>query len=155
MCWLFLLMLAVLAVVGVITYLLISVAGLSVIPRYLVVPSLVMCFGVAFSLVGWERLKGTPRRVGIWLAVLTLLLMVARAPAYFDQLRGLNTSTDTISVSYSRVIDILGKPKVRAAIERCATGTSAARRCARAISVLPRATSRATGPRTQPPSPPS
>ena len=51
--------------------------------------------------------------------MLTLLLMVARAPAYFDQLRGLNTSTDTISVSYSRVIDILGKPKVRAAIERC------------------------------------
>jgi hypothetical protein len=113
------LMLAVLAGVGVITYLLIAVAGLSVIPRYLVVPSLVMCFGVAFSLVGWERLAGTPRRIGIWLAVLTLLLMVVRVPAYIDELRGLNTSTDQISVSYSRVVDIVNKPKVRAAIERC------------------------------------
>lgn len=113
------LMLAALAVVGVITYLLIAVAGLSVIPRYLVVPSLVMCFGVAFSLVGWERLKGTPRRIGVGLAVLTLLLMIVRVPAYLDQLRGLNTSTDTISVSYSRVIDILNKPKVAAAIAAC------------------------------------
>lgn len=113
------LMLAVLGVVGVITYLLIAVAGLSVIPRYLVVPSLVMCFGVAFSLVGWERLAGTPRKIGVWLAVATLLLMVVRAPAYLDELRGLNTSTDQISVSYSRVIDILNKPKVAAEIKRC------------------------------------
>lgn len=117
-------MLAVLAVVGVITYLLISVAGLSVIPRYLVVPSLVMCFGVAFSLVGWERLKGTPRKIGIALAIATLLLMVARVPAYYDQLRGLNTSTDTISVSYSRVVDIVNNPKVRAAIDSCAPITA-------------------------------
>ncbi len=114
------LMLAALVAVGIVTYLLIAIAGLSVIPRYLVVPSLVMCFGVAFSLVGWERLKGTPRRIGIWLACLTLLLMLVRAPAYLDQLRGLNTSTDQISVSYSRVIDILNKPKVAAEIESCA-----------------------------------
>lgn len=113
------LMLAALVVVGVITYLLISIAGLSVIPRYLVVPSLVMCFGVAFSLVGWERLSGTSRTIGIWLACLTLLLMAVRAPAYFDQLRGLNTSTDQISISYSRVVDILNKPKVRAAVDSC------------------------------------
>ncbi len=113
------LMLAALVAVGIVTYLLIALAGLSVIPRYLVVPSLVMCFGVAFSLVGWERLDGTPRRIGIWLACLTLLLMVVRAPAYLDQLRGLNTSTDQISVSYSRVIDILNKPKVAAEIEQC------------------------------------
>lgn len=113
------LMLAVLAAVGVVTYLLIAIAGLSVIPRYLVVPSLVMCFGVAFSLVGWERLDGTARRIGIWLAIGTLALMLVRAPAYFDELRGLNTSTQQISISYSRVIDIVNKPKVRAAIDRC------------------------------------
>lgn len=120
------LMLAVLAVVGVITFLLISVAGLSVIPRYLVVPSLVMCFGVAFSLVGWERLNGTARKIGIGLAILTLALMVVRVPTisffgqgYYDQLRGLNSSTDQVSISYSRVVDIVNKPKVRAAIENC------------------------------------
>ncbi|MFT4049731.1 MAG: hypothetical protein QM648_07810 [Solirubrobacterales bacterium] len=113
------LMLAVLGAVGVVTYLLIAVAGLSVIPRYLVVPSLVVCFGVAFSLVGWERLSGTARKVGIGLAIATLLLMAVRAPAYLDQLRGLNTSTEQISISYSRVIDILNKPKVAAQIKLC------------------------------------
>lgn len=113
------LMLAALAAVGVVTYLLIAVAGLSVIPRYLVVPSLVMCFGVAFSLVGWERLTGRQRSVGIALAVGTLLLIAVRAPAYLTQARALNTSTDQVSVGYSRVIDIVEKPKVRAVIERC------------------------------------
>lgn len=113
------LMLAALAAVGVVTYLLIAVAGLSVIPRYLVIPSLVMCFGVAFSLVGWERLSGTPRKIGIWLAIGTLLLMLVRTPDYLDNARGLNTSTDQISISYSRVIDILNKPKVAAAIDQC------------------------------------
>lgn len=113
------LMLAALAGVGVLTYLMIAVAGLSVIPRYLVVPSLVMCFGVAFALVGWERLEGTPRKVGIGLAIATLLLMAVRVPEYVSQLRALNTSTDTISVSYGRIINILNKPKVAAAIKEC------------------------------------
>jgi len=113
------LMLAALVAVGITTYLLISIAGLSVIPRYLVVPSLVMCFGVAFSLVGWERLSGTPRKIGVGLAILTLLLMAVRLPEYVSQLRGLNTSTDQISISYSRVVDIIGKPKVKQQIDNC------------------------------------
>lgn len=113
------LMLAALVAVGITTYLLISLAGLSVIPRYLVVPSLVMCFGVAFSLVGWERLDGTARKVGIALAILTLALMLVRSPEYVSQLRALNTSTDQISISYSRVVGILGKPKVQEQIEKC------------------------------------
>ncbi len=113
------LMLAALVAVGITTYLLISLAGLSVIPRYLVVPSLVMCFGVAFSLVGWERLSGPARKVGIALALLTIALMVFRSPDYLRQARGLNTSTDQISISYSRVVDIISSPRVRAEIEQC------------------------------------
>lgn len=112
-------MLAALAVVGVITYLLIAVAGLSVIPRYLVIPSLVLCFGVGFALVGWERLEGTARKWGIALAIFTVLLGLARLPTYLDNFRALNTSTQQISVTYSRVYDIIDKPKVRKEINSC------------------------------------
>jgi hypothetical protein len=113
------LMLAALGVVGVITYLLIAVAGLSVIPRYLVIPSIILCFGVAFAVIGWERLEGNARKVGIALAVLTVLMGIVRAPSYLDHFRALNTSTQQVSVTYSRIYNILDKPKVRKTIENC------------------------------------
>jgi hypothetical protein len=113
------LMLALLGAVGVVTYLLITVGGLSVIARYLMIPSLVMCFGVAFALVGWERLRGTPRKLGIALSIVTLLLMVFSAPKYLSDARALNTSIDHVSVAYSRIGDILKDPKVEPVIKRC------------------------------------
>ena len=113
------LMLAALAAVGVLTYLLISIGGLSVIPRYLVIPSIVLCIGVAFSLVGWSKLEGTARKVGIALAIFTVLLGLYRAPAYVNNFRALNTSTDDVSIRYSRIYDILEKPAVREKVEQC------------------------------------
>jgi hypothetical protein len=113
------LMLAFLGAVGVVTYLLIAIGGLSVIARYLMIPSLVMCFGVAFALVGWERLRGTPRKIGIGLAFFTLLMMLVSAPKYLSEARALNTSIDHVSVAYSRIGDILKDPKVEPMIKRC------------------------------------
>lgn len=118
------LMLAALAAIGVATYLMIAIAGLSVISRYLVIPSIVLCFGVAFALVGWTKLEGTPRRVGVWLAILATLLVVVRVPGYITNFRELNTSTEDVSVRYSRIYNILEKPKVRAAVENCLPITS-------------------------------
>jgi hypothetical protein len=112
-------MLALLAVVGVITYLLIAIGGLSVIPRYLMIPSLVGCFGLAFALVGWERLEGTARKVGIALAVLTVLLAVANVPRYIGKARALNTSMQHVSVAYSRLEEILRKPAVETQLKTC------------------------------------
>jgi hypothetical protein len=112
-------MLSALAAIGVLTYLLIAVAGLSVISRYLVIPSIVLCIGVAFSLVGWVQLSGTARKVGIWLAVLTLALVLFRAPAYFHNIRMLNTNTDQVSVKFSRIYKILQKPAIRSQVESC------------------------------------
>jgi hypothetical protein len=103
----------------VITNLLIAVAGLSVIPRYLVIPSIVLCFGVAFAVIGWERLQGSARKWGIALAILTVLLGLVRAPSYLDHFRALNTSTQDISITYSRIYNILDKPKVQKTIENC------------------------------------
>lgn len=113
------LMLAGLAATGVLTYLLIAIAGLSVISRYLVIPSIVMCIGVAFSLVGWAQLGGTARRVGVWFAVITIALIAMRAPAYLHEAQKLNTSTNQVSVKFSRIYKILDKPEIRPRIQRC------------------------------------
>jgi hypothetical protein len=113
------LMLAALAAIGILTYSLIAVAGLSVISRYLVIPSIVLCIGVAFALVGWMQMKGTLRAVGIGLAIFTLALLLYRAPAYLNNFRQLNTNTDTVSVKFSRIYDILDKPKIRSQVESC------------------------------------
>lgn len=113
------LMLTALAAVGVGTYLMIAIAGLSVISRYLVIPSIVMCIGVAFSLVGWVQLKDGARKFGVGLAVFTLLLMAYRAPSYLHQARELNTSTNQVSVKYSRIYKILEKSAIRAQIQQC------------------------------------
>lgn len=113
------LMLAALAAIGVATYLMIAIAGLSVISRYLVIPSIVLCIGVAFALVGWTQLEGTLRRVTVGLAILAVLIGVVRIPGYVNNFRELNTSTEDVSVRYSRIYNILEKPKVRAAVENC------------------------------------
>jgi hypothetical protein len=113
------LMLSALAAIGVFTYLLIAVAGLSVISRYLVIPSIVLCIGVAFSLVGWVQLKGTVRTVGIWFAVITLGLILFRVPAYYRGLQQLNTNTNQVSIKFSRIYKILEKPSIRSQVESC------------------------------------
>ncbi|MBI4898336.1 MAG: hypothetical protein HY827_08200 [Actinobacteria bacterium] len=113
------LMLIGLAATGVLTYLLIAVAGLSVISRYLVIPSIVMCIGTAFALVGWVQLTGRSRRVGVWIAMITLLVALLRAPAMTDNARHLNTSTDQVSVKFSRIYKIFDNDEVRGQIERC------------------------------------
>lgn len=107
------------ALTGVLTYLMIAAAGLSVISRYLVIPSIVLCIGVAFSLVGWAQLTGTARKVGICLAVITIASLVFRAPAYLHNLRELNTNTEDVSIKYSRIYDIFENPKVRSQVEQC------------------------------------
>ncbi|MFY9265911.1 MAG: hypothetical protein WAO61_10900 [Solirubrobacterales bacterium] len=108
-----------LAATGVLTYLLIAIAGLSVISRYLVIPSIVMCIGVAFALSGWAQLSGPARRAGVGLAAIALLLIAVRAPAYVHQGQKLNTSTNHVSVRFNRIYKILEKPAIRAKVARC------------------------------------
>ncbi len=118
------LMLAALAAIGVLTYLMIALAGLSVISRYLVIPSIVLCIGVAFALVGWTQLDGRLRKIAVFIAIFGFLIGVARIPGYVNNFRALNTSTEDVSVRYSRIYNILEKPKVRTAVENCLPVTS-------------------------------
>ena len=58
---------------GVATFLIIAAAGLSVIPRYMTIPSLLLSLCVAVALGGWTLVEGgTPRRVAIGIAVVSV-----------------------------------------------------------------------------------
>ena len=95
-------MLAALAASGVITYLLIAIGGLSVIERYLLLPSLVACIGVAFALAGWMQVTGALRRPAIAVAVITLGLIAFRVPSYVSEFEAFNTSWRQTSSRFAR-----------------------------------------------------
>ena len=66
---------------GVLTFLIIAAAGLSVIPRYLTIPSLLLSLCVAVALAGWTLVEEQrTRRVAIGIAVVSVLVAgLARA----------------------------------------------------------------------------
>ena len=58
---------------GTATFLIIAAAGLSVIPRYMTIPSLLLSLCVAVALGGWTLVEErTPRRVAIGIAVVSV-----------------------------------------------------------------------------------
>ena len=62
---------------GVATFLIIAAAGLSVIPRYMTIPSLLLSLCVAVALGGWTLVEGgTARRVAIGIAIVLTIAMV-------------------------------------------------------------------------------
>ena len=63
------------------TFLIIAAAGLSVIPRYMTIPSLLLSLCVAVALGGWTLVhERTPRRIAIGIAILSVLVIGWRAP---------------------------------------------------------------------------
>ena len=76
---------------GVATFLAIAAAGLSVIPRYLTIPSILLSLCVAVALTGWT-LTSEPRAraVAIGVAILSVLVIGWRAPAYLHDFHVLN-----------------------------------------------------------------
>src|SRR5205823_9075367 len=79
-------------VIGLATFLAIAAAGLSVIPRYLAVPSILFNLGVALTLTAWALVR-EPRRLRrglIALAVLAVAVGVFRAIPYDKDFRKLH-----------------------------------------------------------------
>jgi len=105
---------------GLGVFLAIAAAGLSVIPRYLVIPSLFFNVGVAVALTLW-LLANEPRarRVGIGLAVLTLLLMAWRTPAYVKDAQALNGQTLFVKQQNQGLKAILQHPNVVPLMKTC------------------------------------
>ena len=68
---------------GLLTFLIIAAGGLSVIPRYLTIPSLLLSLCVAVALGGWRLIhEPTARKVAIGIAILSALVLAWRAPYY-------------------------------------------------------------------------
>ena len=105
---------------GVATFLAIAVAGLSVIPRYLTIPSILLSLCVAVALAGWT-LTSEPRArtVAIAVAIVSVLVIGWRAPAYVHDAQVLNGQSQFVAQQNQRLQDSLNTPQVIAALERC------------------------------------
>ena len=101
------------AAIGTFVFLAIAAAGLSVIPRYLVIPSLILNLCVAVALVGWTRVPDPRmRRIAAGVAVLALLLVAWRAPAYLNDFRKLNGQTKFVQDQHHNLQPLLDNPVV-------------------------------------------
>ena len=106
--------------VGLATFLAISVADLSVIPRYLVIPSLVLNLCVAAALVGWALVtEPRARRVAIGVAVIGFGLVAFRTPAYVNDFRKLNGQTTFVRGQHQDLKRVLDDPRVVPLLRTC------------------------------------
>jgi hypothetical protein len=110
-----------LMITGLCTFLAIAAAGLSVIPRYLAIPSILLNISVAVSLTAWILVK-EPKRVHqlfVGLFVLTLLVGAWRAIPYskdFQKLHGQETFVKGQHIGLKSIVD---DPKVAPLLDRC------------------------------------
>jgi hypothetical protein len=105
---------------GVATFLIIAAAGLSVIPRYMTVPSLLLTLCAAVALGGWTLVhERTPRRVAIGIAIVSVLVLGWRAPLIagdFDKLAG---QAEFIEAQHTGLKRILDAPRAVEVLQRC------------------------------------
>jgi hypothetical protein len=105
---------------GVATFLIIAAAGLSVIPRYMTIPSLLLSLCVAVALGGWTLVRErTPRRVAIGIAVVSVLVIGWRAPAIAGDYGRLADQARFIEAQHTALKQILDAPRAVEALQRC------------------------------------
>jgi hypothetical protein len=100
--------------IGLVTFLAIAAAGLSVIPRYLAVPSILFNLGVALALTAW-LIVPEPKRVHrllVGLFVLTLLVGAWRAIPYSKDFRKLHGQEIFVRQQHTTLKAIVDNPKV-------------------------------------------
>lgn len=111
---------AALMAIGLALFLAISAAGLSVIPRYLAVPSILLNVGVAVALLGWTLVNEQPaRRVAIGIAILSLGLVAWRSVDWVNDLRKLHGQTLFVKHQHRDLKGILQDPSVAPLLGRC------------------------------------
>ena len=105
---------------GVATFLIIAAAGLSVIPRYMTIPSLLLSLCVAVALAGWTLVREpVPRRVAIGIAVVSVLLIGWRAPEIANDFRKLADQATFIEAQHTGLKQILDAPRAAEALQQC------------------------------------
>ncbi|HEU4976891.1 MAG TPA: hypothetical protein VFT50_17510 [Baekduia sp.] len=110
----------VLWLMGTATFVLVGVAGLSVIDRYLLVPALMVMLFAAFALGGWTLLREGLLVRRVWAVAATLIVVwgvvFTATRVNFDQMDGELTLRGQ---SHRSLVRLLDKPAVRDAIDRC------------------------------------
>ena len=105
---------------GVLTFLIIAAGGLSVIPRYLTIPSLLLSLCVAVALGGWRLIaEPTARKVAIGIAVFSALVLAWRAPYYVRDYQKLADQATFIEAQHKGLKGILNAPERGAALQGC------------------------------------
>jgi hypothetical protein len=106
---------------GLLTFLAIAAAGLSVIPRYLAVPSILFNLGAAVSLTAWLVVREPKRvhRLLLGLFVLSLLVGAWRAVPYSKDFRKLHGQETFVKAQHMGLKSILDDPKVVPLLETC------------------------------------
>ena len=109
-----------LGALGLGTFLLIAAAGLSVIPRYMMIPSLLLTLGVAVALGGWTVVPDRgPRLVAIGIAVVSALVLAWRAPHVVRDFRTLNGQMTFVEAQQNGLSQLLDAPRVVPALQSC------------------------------------
>ncbi|MBX5469241.1 MAG: hypothetical protein IRZ21_05010 [Thermoleophilaceae bacterium] len=109
-----------LTAVGLAVFVMIAIAGLSVIPRYLVIPSLLLNLGVGVALAGWTAMDpGRARKAAVAVAALSLLVVGWRAPSLVNDLRKLNGQTLFVKRQHRQLKAILQEPSVARLLASC------------------------------------
>jgi hypothetical protein len=109
-----------LMLIGIATFLGVAAVGLSVIPRYLAVPSILFNLGVAVALTAWLLVKEPKRahRLLLGLFVLSLLVGAWRSVPYSKDFRKLHGQENFVRGQHTQLKAILDNPKVAALMQR-------------------------------------
>jgi hypothetical protein len=105
---------------GVLTFLLIAAAGLSVIPRYLTIPSLLLSLCVAVALGGWTVARERwLRLVAIAVAIVSVAVIAWRAPTYHRYVSTLNAQAVFVAQQHHDLIGVMNDPRVVPLLQGC------------------------------------
>jgi hypothetical protein len=109
-----------LGLLGLLTFLIISAAGLSVIPRYMTIPSLLLSLCVAVALAGWTLIPdGRMHKVAVGIAIFSVLVIGWRAWYYAGDFSTLNRQVNFVETQHKQLGALIDEPEVATALERC------------------------------------
>lgn len=130
-------------VIGLFTFFAIAAAGLSVIPRYLVIPSILFNLGVAFALTAWLIVPGSrrTRRLLTALFLVSLVTIGWRSVPYWNDFQKLHGQETFVRGQHTNLKAILDDPNVVPLLSTCrpiTTPTHSAIPVARFVTGLPK-----------------
>lgn len=102
-----------LGALGVLTFLIIVAAGLSAIPRYLTIPSLLLSLCVAVALGGWAVARERWLRIaGIAIAIVSVALIARQIPQYEKDRSRLDHQATFVAEQHRDLLALLDDPRL-------------------------------------------